>query len=193
MVSTNVQLCNLALEEIGEDRISDLTDDSKAARACNLILNPTIDEILELYDWSDAVKRAQVSALDVDNYTEYDYVYQLPNDCLRILYLIEVDDDTYTELPEQQYIKEGRRIYTDLSPCVIKYLYRPEVKNMSSGLVKTIKHTLASQLANRLAQDPAMVQYQQALAAAAYQNAILSDGRSKSERPSYSGWEEVGR
>lgn len=193
MVTSEVQLCNLALEEIGADRISEVGEDSKAGVACDLLLHPTIEEVLELYDWSDAIKRIQVSASGDTNLTEYDYMYQLPNDLLRIICLIDIDAGSYEEIPNEPYMKEGRKLYCDQSPCAIKYIYRPDVKYMSSLLITTIKHLLASKLAYRMTQDQSVEQYQMALYSQAFQNAIYHDGRTKNARPVYTDWTEAGR
>ena len=84
-MSSEVQICNLALTKIGEEQILSLTENNKRGRICNLHYEPTRDAVLRSHIWNFAVKREEL-ALSVDT-PSFDFTYQfaLPNDYLRAL------------------------------------------------------------------------------------------------------------
>lgn len=84
MVS-NIQICNMALSQIGDDyTISSFDDEIKTARYSNIFYEPTRDLVLRSYPWRFALKRASVPALAEKPAWGYSAQYQLPVDCLRV-------------------------------------------------------------------------------------------------------------
>tara|TARA_R110002153_G_scaffold187360_3_gene340385 strand:- start:345 stop:929 length:585 start_codon:yes stop_codon:yes gene_type:complete len=84
-MSSEVQICNLALTKIGEEQILSLTENNKRGRICNLHYEPIRDAVLRSHIWNFAIKRVEL-ALSVDT-PAFDFTHQfaLPIDHLRSL------------------------------------------------------------------------------------------------------------
>lgn len=112
MTTSEVAICNLALQRLGARPISSLTEDSPNARECNRAYAPARDAELRAHPWNFARTRTQLPALAEAPLFEYAYQYQLPVDCERIL--------TYNgrnNTPDQTDFQiEGRKLLTDLAP-----------------------------------------------------------------------------
>ena len=148
-------LVNNALRRLGDERINAITDsEPRAVLAAELWPN-TRDEVLRDFEWSVAIRRRALAELDEENLTPFDYVYRLPVDpyCLRLLNLI--DTDGHEIRPEQaRYIVEGRKLYTNITPCAIRYIARAEnVEEYDPLLVEALALKLASKMAFTLSQS----------------------------------------
>lgn len=174
MVNSTVALCNLALTRLGSDRIASITETSKPALLCNQYYQQSVDDVIRSYQWKCATARQQLAALDIDdNYTPYAYAYQMPNDCLRMIVLLDDSFDTATD----EYIIEGRRIYTDLSPAYIKYMKRPEsVLEIDSHVIEIIASKLAYNIAFSLTQSQNISAQMAQEYQIAHQKAMMADG-----------------
>ena len=150
MVASLTDLANQALRHLGAERITNIAATDSNAVTLNEAWPITRDGVLRDFDWACATKRAQLAELSVTNISEYDYVYQRPTDCLRMIVLIGESGSKYTKLPKQKYEAEGAYIYTDLSPAYLAYVWRQtDVTQFDS--------TLLEALALKLAADTAMV------------------------------------
>lgn len=77
---TEVSICNMALSELGELRISNLTDlSNKTARTCNIWYERTRDFVLSEHDWTCALVWQTLSKLTETPPDQYAYYYQLPS------------------------------------------------------------------------------------------------------------------
>ena len=63
MVSTVVDLCNMALIRLGATRITSIDDDSKQALLCKQYYEQTRDEVLYDHEWNCAIVRASLAQL----------------------------------------------------------------------------------------------------------------------------------
>lgn len=137
-----VQICNIALSNIGEQRITALTDNTERARLCNLRYDDVRDSVLRSHPFKCAVKRTLL-ALSADA-PEWGYAkkYLLPSDCLRVL-----DIENYID----SYEIEGRYVITDATKINLKYIYRVDDPNEFDSLtVQAIAMKLASELAEAI-------------------------------------------
>lgn len=100
-----VSVCNMALDRLGEDPITDLTDETKTAEACARQYEQSRDEVLQAWNWSSARHRKALTADATAPEWGWDYRYALPSSpyCLR---LISIEDG-------YEYTLEGRWILTD--------------------------------------------------------------------------------
>lgn len=174
MVNSTVALCNLALTRLGSERIASITETSKPAILCNQYLQQSIDDVIRSFQWKCATSRGQLASLDIDdNYTPYTYAYQMPNDCLRLIALL---DDGF-EPSSYEYVIEGRRIYTDLTPAYCRYMKRPEsVIEIDSHVIDAVSSKLASNIAFSLTQNQQIAVQMAQEYQMAYQKAIMMDG-----------------
>ena len=137
-----VQICNIALSNIGEQRISALSDNTERARLCNLRFEDCRDAVLRSYPWKCAVARVALASSTTAPAWGYTYQYLLPSDCLRVLDIEEVTED---------YQIEGRFIVTDATAVKLKYIQRIEDPNQFDALlVQAIAMKLASELAEAI-------------------------------------------
>lgn len=119
MAYTEVQICNLALSNLGiSTLIADLDEDSNEARVCNIWYETTRDAVLRDFPWSFAKRRVTLAEDAGDPATDWDYVYIYPSDCLmlRMLVLAGIRHPRNDQRIEYEVAYDGtqRVIYTDL-------------------------------------------------------------------------------
>ena len=84
--TSEVEICNLALGELGVDPITSLTDDtSKRAQECNRKYGPSRDSILQSHDWHWARKRVALNLETATPAFGFSYQYSLPVDFLKVV------------------------------------------------------------------------------------------------------------
>jgi len=155
MAISNVSICNKALYLLGEDEIALLTDAVKPARVCNVLFEPVRDALLRQFPWNFAVKRAALSQSTSSPAFGFDYEYQLPADCLRVL---EVQDSRIS------WKVEGRKLITNSDTISIRYIARiTDPTQYDSQFVDLLSARLASELAIPLTDSNTRFQEMQAL------------------------------
>ncbi len=85
MASSDVEVCNLALQKLGAARIASLTEDSTNAEECNASYDHLRKTELRRYKWNFARKRASLPASAVAPAFDFASAFPLPVDCLRLL------------------------------------------------------------------------------------------------------------
>ncbi len=86
-----VEICNLALANIGKPPIQSLTDvDSAEAIACNQVYALTLKTMLEMAEWSFANKERELVVVNGVQSTEFEFVYAYPADCLSAREIVNV-------------------------------------------------------------------------------------------------------
>jgi len=89
MALSEVEICNSALVKCGEERISSLDDPGKAARTCKRQYPLKRDQLLEDYNWTFAIARAELAPDATPPAFGFDARFLLPHDCLRFLGLFD--------------------------------------------------------------------------------------------------------
>lgn len=85
---TEVTICNSALIKLGADRISSLNEDNKRAALCKEQYPKNRDDLLLLHPWNFAITRIELALVSSEVYDpgfEFEKVFAIPNDVLRIL------------------------------------------------------------------------------------------------------------
>lgn len=121
MITSETDICNLALGHLGEAPITSLNEDSVAGRACNLHYSTTRDAILRAHRWNFAQARVTLSRLADAPAFGWSYQYELPADFLRAL---EFNDTEVGDVVSEQYVIEGRRILADAATVNLVYTKR---------------------------------------------------------------------
>lgn len=85
MATSDVAICNLALQKLGAARITTLTEDSRNARTMNNCYEHIRDVEIRRHKWNFARKRATLAPSAVTPAFDFDYAFPLPTDCLRLL------------------------------------------------------------------------------------------------------------
>ena len=84
MVS-KVDICNYALQNIGANSITTLTEDTPEAIECNLRYDTARKSLLELHPWNFALKRASLNKEVETPAFGYDNQFALPTDFVRMI------------------------------------------------------------------------------------------------------------
>jgi len=159
-VASVVDICNRALSKLGQIRITSLSDNNKAAKACNHAYPYVRDYVLRTHPWNCTMARATLAPLSTAPTHTFAYAYQLPSDCLKL---------HHVETPLQWFV-EGRTIATDEGATLeIVYQKREEDPNQYDvSLVETMAARLAYELCEEMTQsnskkDAALREYQMCL------------------------------
>ena len=82
---SDVSVCNEALLLLGDKTISSLSDTSTEGKICNAMYDSCRQDLLRKHPWNFAIERVSLAALGAAPEFRYDYQYQAPSDCLRLL------------------------------------------------------------------------------------------------------------
>jgi hypothetical protein len=165
-MSSRISIANVALTGLGAARISSLGEDSENARRLNAIFDYCLDDLLREHPWNFSIKRLKLEQLVEKPLFGYDYIFQLPTACLRV---IEVNDGSYVR---DDFKIEDRKLLCDLDTVYIKCILRIEDTNQySSQFCFVLASRLAAEIAyavtnNKATAEMAYQIYQQRLQAA---------------------------
>jgi hypothetical protein len=101
-LASEVKVANLALTDLGADRIISLTEDSENARKVNAIFDLVRDAELRSHPWNFAIQRVAFNQTTNTPEFGYDSEFQIPGDVLRIL---SSENRGYDE-----WVREGDKI-----------------------------------------------------------------------------------
>jgi len=173
-MAAEVDICNRALQKLGAQLLTSLSDDSRNARSCNAAYSTVRDEELAANPWSFAIKRASIAADAVLPTWGRTYSYTLPADFLRLLPRYPEDDPDAVD-----WIIEGSKILTDDSaPLQIRYIAQiTDTTAMPSLFREVLAAKLAVELCEDLTQSNSnkqflLAEYEQAVRRAKMLNAI---------------------
>ena len=138
-MATKTGICNIALRSLGAARITDISNTNEQARILNDIYTDMLKEVLAAHPWNFAKKRDELTKLDAAPEFGYDYAYQLPGDCMRVVKM--ADDDSIFEI-------ESDQLFTDESTAKIEYIaYITDTTKYSPGFVAVFAARLAAEIA----------------------------------------------
>lgn len=143
-MTSNVEICNVALTRIDRKRITDLLDGSTSANDCSALFTPTRQELLRIHDWNFARARQKLARLSAAPEYEYDHAYQLPTDWLVTRGVHEDENGVSTP----RYRIEGQTILSSATDIYLTYtrdLTDPAA--MPSDFRSLFSYRLAEQLA----------------------------------------------
>jgi len=124
MATTITDVCNMTLARIGAKRIADYTDatDTKVETIyCRLFYEKTRDALMRSHLWRFA--KARVALVDTGTTPdfEWDYMFLLPADFLRLVSVFD-DSDTPDGKPLDSYELEGSMLLINSSTCNLRYI-----------------------------------------------------------------------
>jgi|HigsolmetaAR203D_1030402.scaffolds.fasta_scaffold04141_4 hypothetical protein len=145
-----VGICNRALSLLGQKSITSLEDNDQAARLCAETYGPVRDAVLRDHPWNCAIARADLAPLSERPAFGFGRQFELPADCLRVLELWGTDGP---------WKIEGRRLLTDATRALIRYIRRVEDPNQFDALlVEAIAARLAADLCEPITQKSTLTQ-----------------------------------
>lgn len=173
-MASEVDICNLALGHLGDNATVaslDPPEGSAQAEHCARFYPMARDALLELHDWNFATRRAQLALLG-SAWSEWQYSYEMPSDCLNVIAVLASDatDDYSAPLnlgftqtgvvntgqgvyTPQPYVCEvddlGRQVvYTNQEDAVLRYVaYVTDTTKFSPLFTQTLSWQLAALLA----------------------------------------------
>ena len=149
-MASEVQICNLALLKFGNITINSLEDNTAQAQACKELYPLMRDELMSLHGWNFALARADISSKLADTPAfQYDYAYQLPVDCLRVVELYGT---------EAKWAREGNEFLTNQDEEIfIRYIKKVTTTgNFSQVFVNSLAVRLAGELVAKIKEDKNM-------------------------------------
>ncbi|MEE9351523.1 MAG: hypothetical protein V3U78_04630 [Thiotrichaceae bacterium] len=150
-MASEVDICNIALSELGEEPIIALSEDSKAARLCNLFFADTRDMVLREHPWNFAIKRASLARLLDNPIYEFDAQFQLPSDYIRI---VKIEDD------HLDFRVEGSKLLINTNSVKIEYTSRiTDTAAFDPLFVEALALRLAEKMSYNLADNNALSQF----------------------------------
>jgi hypothetical protein len=158
-VASQAEIANVALTLLGSDRIISLDDDIKPAREIKAMFNISRDALLAGYDWSFAKTRSNLSALTSTPANGFDYEFQIPSDCLRLVmvgeHYVGMDLTDYRGSPVEEFTIEGRTILTNLAaPLPVIYIKRvTDTTQFQANFTKGFAAQLAMDVCEALTQS----------------------------------------
>lgn len=144
MANSVVEICNNALQDLGEDAIMALTDDSKAARLCNQRWPAVRDAVLRAHPWNCTMRQAELASGVEAPIWKWGFMYNLPVDFLRLVEVVGPSGEAI-----ENWEIQGRTIFCDAeAPLFISYVARvTDPKMYDSLLAETLSARLAATLA----------------------------------------------
>lgn len=126
MITSVVDICNMALDYCNVRNITSLEEDSKASKKCALYYDMVRKSLLLNLNASFSIKRAILSqAVNAKIAYGYDKAYSLPPDCLQVL---NIDSPIF----DKYYNIEGRYLFTKFcEDDVVKIKYIADIKDIS--------------------------------------------------------------
>lgn len=106
---TKTDICNKALSHLEEADIADIDENTVLARKCRVHYEPERLALLRMHRWNFAKERVELVAEEPEPAFGWDYRYDLPEDCLRVLSVNGVEAD----VDEADYEIEGRSLLCD--------------------------------------------------------------------------------
>jgi hypothetical protein len=177
MAASEVEICNVALAQLGEAAIASLADATDAARYCSTLYAPTRDQLLRAHPWNFATFRRTLNASAATPSHGYGFAYPLPNTpspCLRVLTVEPADAD---------YVIEGREILTDESSLSITYIGQVvDATQFGPLFAEALSLALAAKLAYPLTESAQVVERVREAARDALATARTTDSQEGSTR-----------
>jgi len=125
MANSETEIVNSALAKVGEDSITDLTENRKAARVSARQYPLMRDALIRRYRWNFAIRRVTLSPEAATPAFGFTNQFLVPSDNIRVLGIFDEDElqQNYTasRIP---YKVEGNKILTDDDTLPLFYLAR---------------------------------------------------------------------
>jgi len=152
---TDVQICNMALSEIGEKSIAALTEASENGRRCNQFYDHARKMVLAAHNWGFAKVRATLVEVSGETAEGWDYLYLYPPKCLMVRKVFNVTTIIDPRLQKHEIMLSPvtlqRAIATDDEDAYVEYTADVSDTTMFSVVfVQALVFTLASLLAPKL-------------------------------------------
>jgi hypothetical protein len=184
IMTSEVDICNRALDEIGSDPIMSLTDDTREANLCNRLYPLARDELLRKSNWNFAIKRVSLPQDATAPASQYAYQFVLPADYIKLKGFYRQGDLLYGHEDYSPFFqKEGNRILTNDTAVDLIYVARVADVNLFDNLfIEALALRMASSLAYSISNNRQLMETLKSLADIKLREAIASDGQESPQR-----------
>ena len=123
-VSSDVDICNIALDHLGKTSIVSLDEGSNEARKCALHYPQARQSALAFSNWTFARKSRLMSALVTNEFSDvWSYAYDLPNDVITARRVCEAGMmPNWNSAPPAAYLESGT-LYTNVANARLFYTW----------------------------------------------------------------------
>lgn len=142
-VTSEVEIMNSGLIKIGADTIISVDEQNSRARACKTRYYILRDARLRSHPWKFATGYASIAPLvnKPEEIWDFKYVYNLPQDCLRVLETNLSEGDRWAEIADRQ-------LACNVSELKIKYVRKiTDVSKYDANFCEVLALDLAIDLA----------------------------------------------
>jgi hypothetical protein len=164
VVTTEAEVCNLALAAVGQRQFIDRLDEATTeAQVCAELWRPTYLEVLQAFMWRFATKRAEL-AQTTETRAGWAYCYRLPGDAVLEAPMrlwsgrSEGEGDAIPFEIELNDAGSGHLVLANVQPAILRYV--TDVRTVAlwpPAFVKAVAARLAVCLAGALPVKPEMM------------------------------------
>lgn len=173
-MTTDTDICNLALDILKESPISSIDDARPVAMWCKRNFSVSRDSLLVRADWNFALKRASLPADVTPPAFGWGVSYTLPADCLRLIPLTQCGN--YEGRPIPHEVEDGKILTNANAPLKIRYVARVEAyASYPAVFIEALAGYMAMKCAHWVTGKQGYQQIAQGLFAEAMRNAWLVD------------------
>jgi len=175
-MASKVEICNFALQNLGQELITSLDEKTKNARECNLRFDSARRSLLRMHLWNFAIKRASLNRETSTPAFNYSYQFSLPSDCLKVIMTeteetfqaltpIAIDPiNTISEIPNRvtvdKYRIEGKKLISDEQVVGIKYIADiTDTGQFDSNFTELLARLLAANIARSITDSRTEAEY----------------------------------
>ena len=172
MTNTKIDLCSQALVKLGAKNIASMDEDTTESMVAQQLYEPTLQNLLTSYPWRFALQQCALGRLDETPMTDYQYAFQVPNDCLRIL-----SAGQNSKSAGLTYRLVGQKLYANVPEVVLTYISRPEESSFPAFFNQALADTLAAEFCLPLTESSARTDYMKKCAKESVAQARLIDSQ----------------
>lgn len=144
-VTSDISICNAALQMVGADGITSLTlDETRENRICNSLYFTVKQDVLQSANWRFSVRQEQLNRLISVPLFGFKYAYSLPADFLR---LIGKDN------PNTKHQIFENKLYTDLESVNANIQYDVNAQYFPAYFTRLLELEMATVLSISLLED----------------------------------------
>ena len=157
-MSTDIDICNLALGHIGKPEISSFTEATAEARECRRFYDQSRRALLQMSDWTFARRREALAQVTNDYAERWQVKYTRPAGVLKMLRVLPPRADArQNPRPIPFEVREGH-IFTDLPDAVAEFTRDlTDTGRFSPLFVDTLAYRLAQVIARPLTRSTKIV------------------------------------
>jgi hypothetical protein len=144
-VASILGICNAALTKLGQEPITDITDNNKRAKLLNANYLRVKQKLLRRHPWSFAKKRVNLLAQVTTPLYEFSHEYLLPVDFIR---LDKLQFNTY-----EHAIEGNKLLYNGGDEINLVYICDADEADFDSLFEDLLAHTLADEICLSLTQN----------------------------------------